>query len=166
MKIFNPYNPYQPYKIYTPLVHIRFAHLNDLDIIVSNNILMAKETESIKLKKEIIYQGVKTLLEDSSKGFYIVAEDNGKIAGNLMITFECSDWRNSMIWWLQSVYVAADCRKQGIFKKMFAFVKEEAQKQKVSLLRLYVYKENITAKKTYSQVGMEKTYYDHYEITV
>jgi GNAT superfamily N-acetyltransferase len=71
-----------------------------------------------------------------------------------MITFEWSDWRNKNIWWIQSVYVNKKNRKKGVFKQMVAYIKDEAKKNNVDTLRLYVYESNINAIKSYKKIGM------------
>ena len=34
-----------------------------------------------------------------------VAERDGQVVGQTMITYEWSDWRNGTFWWIQSVYI-------------------------------------------------------------
>lgn len=55
----------------------------------------------------------------------------------LMITFEWSDWRNCQVWWIQSVYVVEERRRQGLFKALYNAVREEAKKAGAGGLRLY-----------------------------
>ena len=62
------------------------------------------ETENIKLNTKTILSGVSKAL-DREDCHYFVAEFNGEVAGQIMITHEWSDWRNGVIWWIQSVYV-------------------------------------------------------------
>ena len=66
-----------------------------------HNCLMASETENKELDKEVVLAGVNAVINDSSKGFYLVAEMDDEVVGNLMITYEWSDWRNNNIWWIQ-----------------------------------------------------------------
>ncbi|MBU1139437.1 MAG: GNAT family N-acetyltransferase, partial [Proteobacteria bacterium] len=90
---------------------IRKAVVEDAQIIASFNSAMAKETEGIILQPERIAKGVKTLLQDSTLGFYLLAEEEGEAIGSLMITTEWSDWRNGLFWWIQSVYVKEEKRR-------------------------------------------------------
>ena len=57
-----------------------------------------------------------------------VAELNGEVIGQLMLTYEWSDWRNGMVWWFQSVYVMAEWRGRGVFTALFRHVESEAKR--------------------------------------
>ena len=150
----------------TDNIILRFANENDIDAIVEFNRRMAHETEGKELKVETLRPGVEGLIENSKYGFYVIAEDaaNGKKAGGLLITYEWSDWRNGPIWWIQSVYVMPDYRRRGIYRKLYAYVKEIARREpNVRGFRLYVEKENTTAQRTYKSLGMEETHYLMFE---
>lgn len=144
---------------------IRKATLNDAIALVDFNQAMAFETEKKQLDSDILSAGVNQLLNDENKGFYLVAElPSGEIAGSLMVTFEWSDWRNSQFWWIQSVYIRPQNRRQGIYSKLYNNVKALAnEEQGVCGFRLYVEKDNITAQKTYQNLGMHESHYDMYE---
>ena len=80
---------------------IRKAKLEDLEGIVEFNIQMAKETEGKIIEENVVREGVKAVLNINLKGFYLVAEENNGdkiLGGQLMVTFEWSDWRNKIIW--------------------------------------------------------------------
>ena len=104
-----------------------------------------------------------TRFADENKGFYVVAESEGRIVGGLMITYEWSDWRNTNVWWIQSVYVVPELRRTGIFSSMYSFIKKEAEKQNAAGLRLYVEKSNSKAQNTYETLGMKSEHYTMYE---
>ena len=144
---------------------IRFAKLSDVRAIVDFNQRMAQETENKELPLEIIMAGATAVFADSNKGFYVVAEtDVREVIGCLMITFEWSDWRERWFWWIQSVYVRADFRGQGIYKKLYEWVKTEAKsKGNICGIRLYVEKDNQIAQQVYQKLGMEETHYLMYE---
>lgn len=145
-------------------VVIRRAELKDAAVLVEFNCEDARETEDKELIHDVISSGVKTLLEDPNLGFYIVAERDGEIIGTLMITTEWSDWRNGMFWWIQSVYVRPDCRRQGIYRQLYQHVQTLAlANPKVCGFRLYVERENTTAQQTYKSLGMEETHYKMFE---
>jgi hypothetical protein len=91
---------------------IRKANINDAENIANHNIKLAKESEGLDISKEEALNGVKGILNDSKKGFYLVAEHDDKIVGELMITYEWSDWRGKNIWWIQSAYVKKPWRKK------------------------------------------------------
>ena len=81
-----------------------------------------------------------------------------------MITYEWSDWKNGMVWWLQSVYVKESYRKKGIFKMMYDNVISMIKKDpNLIALRLYVDKSNERAMKVYSAMGMDGSHYTVYE---
>ena len=82
-----------------------------------------------------------------------------------MITYEWSDWRNGLFWWIQSVYVKKTYRRKGVFKKMYKFIHERAiNDNKCTGIRLYVENNNSIAQKVYNNLGMEETYYKLFEV--
>lgn len=134
-------------------------------IIAEFNLLLAKETEGLRLDPARVSAGVAALLADPSKGIYYLAEAEGTIVGQLMITYEWSDWRNGMIWWLQSVYVRRDFRRKGVFRKLFTHLQDLARSQDgVCTLRLYMHAENHTARRSYEKLGMSRTQYEVFEL--
>lgn len=143
---------------------IRKAKLKDLKTIVLFNKLMAYETEGLELNEEILTSGVKNALNDTSKANYWVYEIDNVVVGQAMVTKEWSDWRNGEIWWIQSVYVDKQYRKNKIFTSLYEHLKNlVALNKNVVGLRLYVEKDNTSAQKTYKKLGMEETYYRLYE---
>ena len=145
-------------------MNIRLAEKTDAPALVEFNQAMALETEGKTLDAQILQSGVESVFHDEKKGFYVVAEENGRIVGGLMITFEWSDWRDGWFWWIQSVYILPEFRGQGIYRLLYDFVKEAArEKQDVCGFRLYVEKENVRAQRVYEKLGMEATYYLMYE---
>ncbi|MBD3290542.1 GNAT family N-acetyltransferase [candidate division KSB1 bacterium] len=145
-------------------IQVRKATITDAEHIIKFNIAMAKETEDKALPLEKITAGVMRLLEKPEHGFYLLAEKEGQIAGSLMITYEWSDWRDGLFWWIQSVYVKPEFRRTGIYRSLYTHVKMLAEKDgTVCGFRLYVEKENFIAQKTYRSLGMQKTNYIIYE---
>ena len=141
-------------------ISIRNAAMTDAAIIASNNSLMAEETEGRTLDPNIIGPGVAALLADPGKGRYWVAEAAGQIVGQLMVTYEWSDWRNGTLWWVQSVYIAPDFRRQGVFSALYHHVESlAAAEPDVCGLRLYVEDNNYRAQRTYEALGMVKPSY-------
>jgi GNAT superfamily N-acetyltransferase len=133
---------------------IRNATPADGEIIARYNSLMAEETEGRPLDPAIIGPGVLALLQDASKGRYWVAEYDGEIVGQIMVTYEWSDWRNGIIWWIQSVYVHPDHRRNGVFSALYRYVESLARTEGACGLRLYVEYGNELAHKTYKALGM------------
>ncbi|HEY9881308.1 MAG TPA: GNAT family N-acetyltransferase [Leptolyngbyaceae cyanobacterium] len=145
-------------------IQIRQATSGDAEVITAFNIALAEETEGKTLDAVTVTAGVYALLERPQYGFYVVAEQQEQIVGSLLITFEWSDWRNGVIWWIQSVYVHPDCRRQGVFRHLYAQVQAWAQQEEgVCGLRLYVEEANHKAQATYRTLGMEPTGYQVFE---
>lgn len=146
-------------------MRIREAQPDDAAVIAEYNIRLARETEGRELPAATLLAGVRALLEDPSKGLYFVAEEAGQVVGQVMITFEWSDWRNGMFWWLQSVYVREESRGQGVFRALFEHVRQLAGQQAgVCGLRLYVERENERAKAVYERQGMTNAGYEVFEV--
>lgn len=143
---------------------IRKAKAQDLTALVQFNQAMAQETEGLVLDETTLTKGVSTLLNAPEKGFYLVAEIKGEIAGSLMVTFEWSDWRAKDYYWIQSVYIRPQNRRQGIYGKLYNEVKNIAQANGgAASFRLYVEQENTAAQQTYKALGMKQSYYLMYE---
>jgi ribosomal protein S18 acetylase RimI-like enzyme len=146
-------------------VRVRRATLDDVDHLVAFNAAMAQETEGKRLAVETLDAGVRSLIADGQKGFYLVADVDGQAVGALMVTFEWSDWRDGQFWWLQSVYVQPHCRRQGVFRTLYRHLEQLARSQPgVCGLRLYVEKANGVAQSTYSMMGMQETGYVVYGV--
>jgi ribosomal protein S18 acetylase RimI-like enzyme len=143
---------------------IRTGEEKDADTLAQFNIAMAWETERKKLTPDVVARGIQSLLSHPRHGFYVVAEIDRKVVGSLMITFEWSDWRDALFWWIQSVYVKPEFRRRGVFKRLYEYVKEKAlQETNVCGLRLYVEQDNIAAQNTYERIGMNEVPYRFYE---
>jgi len=148
----------------TKRIHIRRAVEEDIPLIVQFNQDMAWETEALELENEILHEGVTALFNDPTKGFYVVGEIDNNVVGCLMITYEWSDWRNGMFWWIQSVYVKKAYRRKGVFKTLYNYVKTIQVDQHEAIgLRLYVDSDNFNAQKTYRELGMQRTGYQLFE---
>jgi len=89
---------------YTTQIHVRQAGPQDADVLVGFSAALAQETEGRQLDLGRLRKGIGGLLSKSDRGFFLVAEhhDGGqrKPIGQLMITFEWSDWRNGTFWWV------------------------------------------------------------------
>jgi GNAT superfamily N-acetyltransferase len=139
---------------------IRLALVSDADVICEFNRLLALETENKILDPNVLRIGVAAMLDDPHKGRYFVAEADGRVVGQLGITFEWSDWRNGNFWWIQSVYVAKDARRHGVFRALYEHVIEVAKSETdVIGVRLYVEHDNQAAQATYHKMGMAMTSY-------
>ena len=135
----------------------------DIDSIVQFQADMAMESEGCVLDKEKVTKGVTAAMLDDSKGIYWVAKYEGRTIGSLMLTREWSDWNNEWYWWIQSVYVAPEYRRKGVYKAMYLKVKDAAKENNVSQIRLYADKTNLSAQKAYQSLGMHESHYLMFE---
>ncbi len=143
---------------------IRKARVGDAPVIAEFNARMAWETEHRRLNSFRVNRGVALLLKDSSKGIYFVAEVGGRIVGQLLITYEWSDWRKGTFWWIQSVYVAPEHRQRGVFRALFKHVHQLARSRRnVCGLRLYMHARNRRARHAYERLGMKHSGYEVFE---
>lgn len=142
-------------------VRVRPATPDDLEPIVEANLALALETEGLTLDEAALRGGVRALLEARVPGQYWMAEADGVPCGQLLVTFEWSDWRNRMIWWIQSVYVSPGARRHGVFRALYEQVRREALAAGACGLRLYVDTRNVPAQRVYGALGMNG---DHYRV--
>ncbi len=156
-------------------VQIRRGKPGDRDALVAFNLAMARETEGRKLERDTVNAGVEAVFQSQDRGFYLVATSPdgpenktskiSKIVGGLLITYEWSDWRNGVIWWIQSVYVEPGWRRRGVYRGLYEAVKADAlERADVVGIRLYVERENALAHSVYESLGMELARYDMYEV--
>lgn len=143
------------------MLTIRIAEPSDLEFVVAANRRLAHETENLTLDDDTLRDGVGALLEGRVPGRYWVAVMDGQVVGQTAVTFEWSDWRNRMVWWIQSVYVMPEARKFGVFRALYDYVRAEAQAANAGGIRLYVDTRNTRAQAVYSALGMNG---DHYRV--
>ena len=137
-------------------IAIRRATIGDAAVISEFNRLLALESEGRALDPVVVRAGVAALLNDASRGVYFVAEIGLEIVGQTMVRTEWSDWRNAWIWWIESVYVRNDARRQGVFRALYEHIYRTASADpSVVGLRLYVEQNNLAAQQTYRCLGME-----------
>ena len=147
-------------------LRIRDATHDDLEFLACGNESMARETEHRTLDPRTVRRGVEAVLADHARGRYFVAVDeSGAALGQLMVTYEWSDWRDGQFWWLQSVYVLPRARRRGVFKALYDHVDALARSTPgVCGLRLYVELDNLAAQRTYERCGMRDASYRVMEI--
>jgi ribosomal protein S18 acetylase RimI-like enzyme len=147
-------------QVLTMEINIRDGRPEDAEGIADFNSKMAVETENHHLDPELIGGGVSRLLADNRHGRYWVADLDGSVVGQIMVTYEFSDWRNGVIWWIQSVYVRKDMRRKGIYTSLYRHVETLARADdNVVAIRLYVDRDNKRAQDTYRKLGMDMTDY-------
>lgn len=146
-------------------IQIGRACTDDLDSIAMFNAAMALETEGQILDTDILRSGVSAVLANSKLGFYLMAQRADQAVGQLMITTEWSDWRNAYFWWIQSVYVNPENRRQGVYRALYdQVIREAGQAGNVCGIRLYVDQDNLTAQRVYHGLGMQHSHYFLYEV--
>jgi GNAT superfamily N-acetyltransferase len=139
---------------------IRDATKADAAFIVAANMTLAAETEGQTLERALIEPGVAAVLDDPSLGRYYIAESDGQAVGQLMTTFEWSDWRNGRILWIQSVYVLPEHRGSGAFRALFGHLADLAKKDpRICGIRLYYDRGNARARDVYTRMGMHVSNY-------
>ncbi|HSG66390.1 MAG TPA: GNAT family N-acetyltransferase [Gammaproteobacteria bacterium] len=145
--------------------NIRTARPADTTVIADFNRRLAEETESKVLDPATVLAGVTALIDDAAHGQYYVADAGGDVIGQLLITYEWSDWRNGQFWWIQSVYVSPAHRRRGIFKALFDHVSALARANPmVCGIRLYVDEHNAQALATYGALGFSSPGYRVLEV--
>ncbi|MBS0558082.1 MAG: GNAT family N-acetyltransferase [Proteobacteria bacterium] len=144
-------------------IRIRAARVDDVEALATFNAAMAMETEGKSLAAATLRLGVARVLAEPARGFYLIAECADAVAGCLMVTYEWSDWRNGDWWWLQSVYVAPEHRRRGVFRALYAQIERRAlENADVVGIRLYVERDNLRAQRTYAALGMAEEGYRMY----
>ncbi len=147
-------------------VTIRAAKPGDVETIADFQVKMASESEDLDLDRDRVSCGVSAVVNDKTKGDIFVACNSSEILGSVMLTREWSDWRNSEIWWIQSLYVLPEHRGKKVFSTLFQHLKKLANDQGMPYIRLYVEKNNHHAQKVYRSLGMTKEHYDLYELSL
>jgi ribosomal protein S18 acetylase RimI-like enzyme len=139
---------------------IRDAIPSDEVAIVDFNARLAAETEAKTLDLETLQRGVRAALDDVANGRYFMACRGDESVGQLLLTYEWSDWRNGRIWWIQSAYVLPAHRRQGAFTALYEHVRRRAAETPgVVGLRLYVERHNAAAQAVYRHLGMRDSGY-------
>ncbi|MGE4070429.1 MAG: GNAT family N-acetyltransferase [Lysobacterales bacterium] len=138
---------------------LRAASPADAETIAQFNCAMALETENKTLDPLRVRDGVQAVIDQPARGFYLLAERDAEVLGGLMVTFEWSDWRNADFWWIQSVYVRPQARRQGIYAALYREIEARARAAGACGLRLYVENDNHSAMATYVRLGMADAHY-------
>ena len=145
-------------------VMYRSAQPSDRDVIVDFQIAMARETEDVALDREVCSRGVAAVFADLALGRYFIAESDGRVVASLLVTYEWSDWRNGMVWWIQSVYVVPEARGRRVYAGLYEHVKQlAAADDAIRGIRLYVDRRNTRAQEVYTRLGMNGEHYQVFE---
>ena len=145
-------------------VHYREGVPADAESILEFQVAMARETEDVTLEREVTNRGVHAVFDDPSLGRYFIAESGGRAIASLMITYEWSDWRNGVVWWIQSVYVVPEFRRRGVYAGLYSHVKAMVDAEpSIRGIRLYVDDRNKPAQEVYARLGMNGEHYKVFE---
>lgn len=137
------------------MIQVRPAATADAPAIAEFCCAVAKETEGYELDRDRVEAGARKALTRPDLCRYYMAELDGHVVGQLMITCEWSDWRGAVCWWLQSVYVRPEFRRRGVFEAMFRHIEAQARRDpEVCGLRLYCNRRNLGAIRAYERLGM------------
>jgi GNAT superfamily N-acetyltransferase len=148
-------------------VVVRDATAEDTEHIVDFNHRLAAESERKILDREILARGVRRGFDHPELCRYFIAEVDGEPAGMTMLTYELTDWKDGVIWWLQSVFVRPRFRKSGVFRAIYAHIRALAQASPdARALALYVKRYNQRAVEVYKAVGMSDGDYDVMECDI
>lgn len=145
-------------------VRVRSATIDDAAPIAQFNQRLARESEGKSLDESVLESGVRRALSTPELGRYFVAEEGGRVIGQTLITYELSDWRDGVVWWIQSVYVLPEARGRGVFRRLFAHIEQLARADAQARgLRLYVESNNTPAIRTYERLGLRPSGHLMYE---
>ena len=151
-------------------LRIRPATMQDVDVLTKFSAAMALETEHRRLDLARLRLGTQAVIDRPEQGQYYVADLHRNApadtvtVGQLLLTYEWSDWRNAQFWWIQSVYVDPAWRRQGVYRAMHQAVMTLAQSRAdVCGVRLYVEGDNTVAQGVYERVGLTPSTYRIYE---
>lgn len=142
----------------------RRATRADGNLIIEFQIAMALETEELSLDLETCRRGVHAVFDNPALGEYFVAEIDGTVVASTLITYEWSDWRNGIVWWIQSVYVAKEARRQGVYAGLYRYLQALTNASSdICGIRLYVDLRNTSAQEVYTKLGMNGEHYRLFE---
>ncbi len=143
---------------------VRRATIADAPAIVGFQCLMARETQGMELDRAVVQRGVAAVFDDPAKGAYWIADLDGRTVASLLTVPEWSDWRNTTVCWVHSVYVEPDARRQGVFSAMYRHLRERVEASvDLAGLRLYTERDNRVAQNVYESLGMSRERYLLYE---
>jgi GNAT superfamily N-acetyltransferase len=143
---------------------IREAGGADVEVLVGFNVRLAWESEQLRLDAATVRRGVERALQSPALCRYFVAERGGRVVGQTMVTFEVSDWRDGLNYWIQSVFVDEAERGGGVFRALYEHVVGLARASgDARSVKLYVDKGNAKALEVYERLGMTQAHYHIYE---
>lgn len=145
------------------------ARPNEAELIRDFQLVMAVESENLRLDPEVCLRGVKRVFAEPSLGHYLVMETPGAdgkphVVGCTLVQREWSDWRARMVLWIHSLYVRPEFRGQGFYRAVYGELQERVKSDpSLGGLRLYVDRGNARAIAVYEKLGMTREHYHLYE---
>ena len=136
-------------------VHVREASIDDLNVIVDFIAEEAREAEGRTQDRKTLESGIgEALRDDSIAKYWLLVDGLGVAIGCASVVKEWSDWNAGYYWWIQSMYIAPDCRGKGYLNALIGSIARAARKEKCVELRLYVHERNKTAVRAYEKAGL------------
>lgn len=117
---------------------------------------LANETESLSLDIETLEESIISIIDDSNKGQYIIAQKGNHTVGCLMITKEWSSWYNEWVIWIKNIYVLPEHRKHGVFSFLYTNVKEKARSINCRNIRICFRNNKKTNSVILEKIGMKE----------
>src|SRR2546427_5462667 len=112
---------------------VRPARMEDVEALVTFSAAMALETEGRRLDMDRLRRGTQRVFDSPTRGFYVVAElpqeSSPGVIGQLLVTYEWSDWRDATFLWVPNPYVQPDWRRPGVYRRMHEEIRQEARRQ-------------------------------------
>ena len=145
------------------MITVRRGLQKDLPQLLQLTKDLAKETENGLVLDDALLtigigRGLSTTPDDAASPIYFVgiaSSDQGdeQIVGFLAISPEWSDWWATWYWWVISVFVDANRRRQGVATLLFEAMQQEADTIGVQTVNLRVETANADAQTFYHNIG-------------
>ena len=119
------------------------ARPQDAEILTQYQWSMIYETEGVKLDKERMLESVKHLIKAPSEGtlpkegVYLVKLIKGEVIGSLRLSIE-----SKTRWWILSVYVKKEFRRQGHYSSLYKHAVKLAKENDIESIKLFAYEKN------------------------
>jgi ribosomal protein S18 acetylase RimI-like enzyme len=148
---------------------VREAREAEAPLIRDFQVLMAMESEQLRLDPAVTLRGVTRVFREPTLGKYLVMEfasenQTPEVVGCALIQNEWSDWRNRMVLWIHSLYVRPEFRAQGFTRAVYDHLQARVNADsELGGIRLYVDRGNDRAIAVYEKLGMTREHYHLYE---
>jgi len=146
---------------------IRKAEMRDAAAICTCLCSLATENGGEAAAAGTVLLGVKAVLKDAHKGFYLLAASKNPpgLAGLLRVSFAWDDRGNRNFWWLAGAWVEPAWRGRGVFSALFRHLADLARFHKdVAGLRIQLEGHRLDLTPLLAALGLQKTPDHLYEI--